>query len=150
MSTRGAARGRIIETERLYLRELKFEDAERLALVLSDPAAMRFYPAPFSRDKVEQWIGWNIDNYARYGFGLWAVALQTNDVLIGDCGITMQEIEGELVPEIGYHIIGEYCGKGYASEAAKACISFAFEKRGFDRVVSYMKEDNGPSRRVAE
>ena len=60
------------------------------------------------------------------GFGLWAVILKEGNEFIGDCGITMQEVEGQSLPEIGYHIIKEYCRRGYASEAANACIDFAF------------------------
>jgi RimJ/RimL family protein N-acetyltransferase len=78
------------------------------------------------------------------------VILKDENELIGDCGITLQDIEGELLPEIGYHVRSTYCRKGYASEAAKACIDFAFARTDFDAVYSYMKEDNIPSRRVAE
>jgi len=140
----------VLETSRLLLRELTLDDAEKLSLVLSDPISMRYYPEAFSTEKVRRWILWNVDNYRAHGFGLWAVILKEENELIGDCGITLQNIEGELVPEIGYHIRNTYCGKGYASEAAKACIDFAFGTAGYDAVYSYMKEDNISSRRVAE
>ena len=140
----------VIETARLLLRELTLDDRGKLALVLSDPVSMRYYPAPFSGEKVRQWILWNIENYRSRGFGLWAVILKDENELIGDCGITLQDIEGKLLPEIGYHIRREYRGKGFATEAARACIDFAFGKAGYRAVYSYMKEDNVPSRRVAE
>lgn len=140
----------VLETSRLFLRELTLGDAEKLSLVLSDPISMRYYPEAFSSGKVRQWILWNVDNYRSHGFGLWAVILKEENELIGDCGITLQNIEGNLLPEIGYHIRNGYCGKGFATEAAKACIDFAFGTAGFDAVYSYMKEDNIPSRRVAE
>lgn len=142
--------GFTLETERLRLRELERDDADKLSLVLSDPESMRYYPNPFTNERVRQWIDWNIDNYQRHGYGLWAVILKEGGELIGDCGITLQEIEGEYMPEIGYHIRKEYCGRGYATEAAKAALRYAF---GLDRVttvVSYMRHDNLPSRRVAE
>ena len=72
----------IIETERLKLRELTLDDTDKLALVLSDPQSMRFYPHPFSREEVEHWIKWNIDNYKKYGFGLWAVIEKESDEFI--------------------------------------------------------------------
>ncbi|HNY21327.1 MAG TPA: GNAT family N-acetyltransferase [Treponemataceae bacterium] len=140
----------VIETSRLLLRELTFGDADALALALSDPVSMRYYPAPFSAEKVRQWIQWNVDNYRAHGFGLWAVILKESGELIGDCGITLQDIEGKRLPEIGYHIRREYCGKGFATEAARACIDFAFDKTVYGAVYSYMKDDNLPSRRVAE
>ena len=58
----------ILETERLFLREMTPEDADALALVLSDPESMKFYPHPFSREEVENWIKWNQGNYEKYGF----------------------------------------------------------------------------------
>ncbi len=109
----------IIETERLKLRELTLDDTEKLALVLSDPQSMRFYPHPFSREEVENWIKWNIDNYQKYDFGL------------------------------GYHLRKEFRGKGYATEAARACSDYA-KSRGVKQIISYMKSDNLPSRHVAK
>jgi RimJ/RimL family protein N-acetyltransferase len=129
---------------------MNYDDVEKLSLVLSNPVSMKYYPHAFSKDEVKKWIAWNIDNYQKNGFGLWGVVLTENEEFIGDCGITMQEIEGAFIPEIGYHIRMEYCKKGYASEAAKACIEYAFNTLKFDRVCSYMKHDNIPSRKVAE
>lgn len=139
----------ILETERLFLREMTLEDVDTLALVLSDPESMRFYPHPFSHEEVEDWIKWNLDNYQKYGFGLWGVCLKESGEMIGDCGITMQQVEDDLFPEIGYHLRKEFRGKGYAIEAAKACGEFA-KARGMKKIISYMKSDNLPSRHVAE
>ena len=102
----------ILETERLFLREMTLEDADTLALVLSDPESMTFYPHPFSREEVENWIKWNRDNYEKYGFGLWAVCLKESGEMIGDCGITVQQVENDLFPEIGYHLRKEFRSKG--------------------------------------
>ncbi|KAB8138149.1 GNAT family N-acetyltransferase [Gracilibacillus oryzae] len=141
---------KIIETDRLYLRELVLEDALRLASVLSDPESMQYYPAPFTFWKVESWIKWNIENYEKYNHGLWAVILKEQDILIGDCGITMQEIDGEIVPEIGFHIIKDYWNKGYATEAAMACQNYAFDVLQYPVVYSYTTVKNVPSQKVAE
>ncbi len=141
---------KVMETERQYLRELFMEDAPELMKVLSDPESMQFYPHPFSKDEVEKWIQWNIENYRKYKHGLWAVILKDGDAFLGDCGITMQPIGGETVPEIGFHIIKEYCNKGYASEAALACKEYAFKILRYSEVFSYTTERNIPSQRVAE
>jgi RimJ/RimL family protein N-acetyltransferase len=140
----------VIQTERLLLRELRLADADALAKVLSDPESMKYYPHPFSREEVASWIDRNIQRYRDCGYGLWGVTLKSDGEFIGDCGITLQEIEGRLYPEIGYHLLREYRGKGYATEAARTCIDYAFGVLNFDRVYSYMKSDNLPSRRVAE
>ncbi|RCX17114.1 RimJ/RimL family protein N-acetyltransferase [Anaerobacterium chartisolvens] len=140
---------KIIETERLYLRELQIADTKELMKVLSDPESMQYYPAPFSKEKVEGWIQWNIENYKKYKHGLWGVILREGDVFIGDCGITMQNIDDEAVPEIGFHIIKEYCNKGFATEAALACKKYAFEVLNYPKIFSYCTVRNTPSQKVA-
>ena len=138
-----------IETQRLILRELTMNDLEALHAILSDPETMKHYPAPFTRDKTVRWIQWNLENYATYGFGLWAVVLKDENRFIGDCGITMQNIEGNMVPEIGYHIHKAFTGKGYATEAAQACRDHAFRVLKLPKVYSYMKYTNMASQKVA-
>ena len=66
----------VIETERLILREYTLEDFDALYEILSDKETMAHYPKPFDEEKVRSWIRWNIENYAKYGFGLWAVVLK--------------------------------------------------------------------------
>lgn len=111
---------------------------------------MKYYPKVFDEEKVEKWIQWNIENYSKYNHGLWAVILKEGEVFLGDCGITMQRIEDEVVPEIGFHIIKDYCNKGYATEAALACKKYAFEILNYSRVFSITSERNIPSQKVAE
>lgn len=141
---------KIIETERLYLRELQIDDKPELMKVLSNPQSMQFYPHPFSEEEVEKWIHWNIENYRTYKHGLWAVILKDGDVFLGDCGITMQNISDEIVPEIGFHIIDKYCSRGFATEAALACKEYAFQVLKYSKVFSYTTTQNLPSQKVAE
>ena len=94
----------IIETERLFLREMKESYFDALYAVLSDSDIMTHYPYTFDEARVRSWIGRNMERYQKDGFGLWAVVLKENGEMIGDCGITMQSIHGQLLPEIGYHI----------------------------------------------
>lgn len=131
-----------IETERLLLREFTYGDFAPLYEILSDPETMQHYPKPFDRERVKGWIAWNIQNYKEYGFGLWAVVLKASGELIGDCGLTMQNIDGEMLPEIGYHIHKEHWRQGFGSEAARAVRDWAFENTGFDCLYSYMKYSN--------
>jgi len=138
-----------LETERLILRELTMEDLDALHEILSDPETMRHYPAPFTRERSRQWIQWNLENYRAYGFGLWAVVLKATGHLIGDCGITMQPIDGRMEPEIGYHIHKDHNGNGYGTEAARACRDYAFKQLALPAVYSYMKWTNLASQRVA-
>ena len=131
-----------LQTKRLLLRELTAEDFEALHEILSDPETMQHYPKPFDQERTRGWINWNRQNYAQYGFGLWAVALKQTGELIGDCGISLQNIDGELLPEIGYHIHKNHWRKGYGSEAARAARDWFFENTQYDCVYSYMKYTN--------
>ena len=83
----------ILETPRLVLREFSAGDADSLALVLCDPETMRFYPKPFKRVGVEEWIARNQRRYAEDGHGLWALMLKPSDEVIGDCGLTVQHVD---------------------------------------------------------
>jgi len=102
----------ILETPRLLLREFLPEDADALALVLSDAETMRYYPEPYDRAGVEQWIARSRERYKRDGVGLWASVLKSTSEMIGDCGIAVQEVEGEQFYEIGYHLRRDCWGQG--------------------------------------
>lgn len=139
-----------IQTKRLVLRELDEGDAGALGAVLCDAETMAHYPAPFDAEGVLRWIRRNRENYRVFGFGLWAAVLRESGELIGDCGVTMQTINGGVKPEIGYHIRRDLWRRGLATEAAAACRDFVFERTPFNAVYSYMRSENLPSRRVAE
>lgn len=132
----------MIETERLLLRKYTMSDFDALYEIMSDPETMQHYPALFDKERTEKWILWNLDNYEKYGFGLWAVVLKETNEFIGDCGITLQNIDGQMLPEIGYHINKKYWGRGYAKEAAGAVRDWVFQNTNYDAVYSYMKYTN--------
>ena len=140
----------ILETSRLILREFSEEDVDALALVLSDPETMRFYPAPFDRAGVEDWIARNRRRYTEHGHGLWAMILKSSGELVGDCGLTVQSVDGRDEVEIGYHVRRDLWGQGLATEAACACREFGFDRLKVDRLISLIRPENLPSRRVAE
>ena len=139
----------IIETERLFLREMKENDFDALYEVLADADIMQHYPYTFDENRVRNWIQRNIERYRIFGFGLWAVCLKETGEMIGDCGLTMQLIDGEIKPEIGYHIRSDKQRKGYAKEAAIAVRDWAFNNTPFNVVYSYMKYTNEASIKTA-
>lgn len=134
-----------IETERLILREMTKDDYEALFAVLGDPEVSKYYPYTFDEQKVNQWIERNMKRYQIFGFGLWAVTLKESGEMIGDCGLSMQLIGGEIKPEIGYHIRTDCQRKGYAREAAIAVRDWTFTNTPFQIIYSYMKYNNAPS-----
>ena len=140
----------ILQTPRLLLRELTPRDADAVAQVLSDPETMRYYPAPYDRAGVEQWIERNRQRYQNDGVGLWAMELKQTEEVIGDCGILLQQVEGERFYEIGYHLRRDQWHQGLATEAAIACRDWAFAHLKTNRLISLIRPENLPSRRVAE
>jgi len=139
----------LMETERLIIREMTENDFEALYRVLADSDIMQYYPYTFDEDKVRGWISRNIERYSIFGFGLWAVCLKETGEMIGDCGLTMQLINGQIRPEIGYHIRRDHQRKGYATEAAKAVRDWTFKNTPFRVIYSYMKYTNEPSAKTA-
>ena len=142
--------GLILETPRLLLRKFTLQDVDALSVLLGDAMVMEFYPAPLDRKGVEAWIGRNLARYERDGHGLWAMVLKDNGELIGDCGCILQEVEGRNEVEVGYQVRHDLWGNGYATEAARACMIYAFEQLGANRVISMIRPRNLRSRRVAE
>ena len=140
----------VARTDRLTLRELVRDDVDALFELLGDPVAMEHYPAPKTHAETADWIDWARDSYDRNGFGLWAVERTADGTFLGDCGPMLQPVEGEIVPEIGYHIVRREWGNGYATEAATACRDLVLGGLGFHRVVSIVAPENLASRRVAE
>ena len=132
----------ILETERLIIREYTPDDFDTLYEILSDAETMKYYPKPYDENGVNRWINWCIDSYRQHGFGLWALELKETGAFIGDCGISMQNIDGEILPEIGYHVHKNYWRQGYAKEACAAVKEWFFENTEFDNVYSYMNQEN--------
>lgn len=139
----------ILETQRLILREMTEQDFEALSLVLGDPENMCYYSMTFDEALIWRWIRGNIERYRTFGFGLWAVCLKETGEMIGDCGLSMQIINGTIKPEIGYHIRRDQHQKGYAKEASIAIRDWAFRNTPFRKIYSYMTSDNLPSAKTA-
>jgi len=141
---------KVIETKRLYLRVMTEEDREALASIISDPETMKYYPKPYDEAGVDKWLKWCMGCCKDLGYGLWAVCLKDTDEMIGDCGITRQNINGEILPEVGYHIHKRYWLKGYAKEAAKAVVDWGFTHTDYPALYSYCNAANKASYKTAE
>ena len=150
MRDEGTGTSILLETERLFLREMDMNDYDALYRVLADTEIMRHYPYTFDEARVRAWIERNIDRYHVNRFGLWAVCLKETGEMIGDCGLTLQMINGNMLPEIGYHIRRDFQRRGYAKEAAKAVRDWVFRNTDYPALYSYCKYTNEPSIRTAE
>ena len=139
----------ILETKRLYLREMNPSDFNYLCRILQDEKAMYAYEGAFSDQEVQEWLDRQIYRYQKWNFGLWAAILKETDKMIGQCGLTMQQWKDQEVLEIGYLFERSHWHQGYATEAAKACKQYAFEKLNASEVCSIIRDSNTASQNVA-
>jgi [ribosomal protein S5]-alanine N-acetyltransferase len=139
-----------LETERLFLRPLREEDLENEFSVVGNSDTMSFYPRPYTKQEVLDIIAKNIRTFEESGYGLFALLHKHSSEYIGDCGITVQIIDGEEEFEVGYRVRREYWGQGFAPEAARAVVDYGFKKLRLSKLCSYMAKDHHQSRRTAE
>ena len=139
----------ILETERLSLRELTQGDYPALCRILQDERVMYAYEGAFSDAEVQEWLDRQLARYKKWGFGLWAAVLKETGEVIGQCGLTMQLWKEREVLEIGYLFRRDCWHRGYATEAARACKAYAFEKLEAEEVCSIIRDINEASKRVA-
>ena len=140
----------VIETSRMTLRQMSMGDVDHLLGIFADPGAMRYYPGTKDAAEARSWIRWTLDSYQAHGFGLWIASLKSTHEFAGQCGLTVQEVEGRQEVEIGYLFLRALWGQGLATEAARACRDYGFAQLGFTRLVSLIDVRNAASRRVAE
>src|SRR5579862_5083911 len=99
----------MIETARLLLRPMRAKDAGAMQQIFGDPQVMALFDTePFDRHQTETWVQRNLAHQERYGYGLCAVILKTNGLLVGDCGLTCMKIEGATEIELGYDLRSDY------------------------------------------
>jgi [ribosomal protein S5]-alanine N-acetyltransferase len=141
---------KVLQTERMVLRQMEMADVDDLMGIFSDPVAMRYYPNTKSRQEAEEWVRRVQVSYRDLGFGLWVAVLEDSGEFAGQCGLTVQEVEGKEEVEIGYLFLRKFWGRGLATEAARAARDHGFNTLGCERLVSLIDPGNLASRRVAE
>ena len=135
-------------TSRLRFREMTDDDLDEMTAVLGAPDPARPRRRRRTRADAERWIAWNRRNYVEHGHGLWVVETHAGD-FVGDCGLTIQDVEGEPYVEVGYHVHLALRGQGLATEAAAAVRDTARDA-GVPHLVAIIRPDNLPSQRVAQ
>ena len=140
--------GPTLETDRLILRPPEFGDLEAWAAFMSDPEAMRFLGGPQPRAGAWRSLALMAGSWAVCGFGNFSVIEKASGRWIGRCGPWFPV--GWPGPEIGWAFDRSAWGKGYATEAARRCLAFAFEELGWDRVVHPIDPGNTASIALAQ
>jgi RimJ/RimL family protein N-acetyltransferase len=147
----GARGKRILETERLTLREFTQDDGELMLEILNDPGFIRFVAdrnvrttreaADYLRDKI-------LPSYSERGFGFYVVELKENGTPIGMCGLIKRDALEHV--DVGFSIFERFWGKGYATEAARAVMEFGLTTLRLPKIVGITKADNVRSAAVLE
>ena len=141
---------KILETERLLLRNQQPEDADVIAKMFADEEVMRFIgngkvlPRSVAEQSINRW-----NEYERkHGFTSWAVVRLDDNALIGKCGFNYLPDNSDI--ELSYMLDEPYWGSGYATEIAKATLEYGLNKLKLKRVVALVYPQNSPSIRVIE
>lgn len=140
---------KILETPRLYLREMTPEDAEAAYILNLDPEVLQYTgDDPFESIEEAKTFLENYASYRTYGFGRWGIILKETDEYLGWCGLKYTPELDEF--DIGYRLMKKFWGKGYATEAAKACLELGFEQFNMKTIVGRAMPANLASVRVLE
>lgn len=135
-------------TERVYLREMTPDDAEYAFLLNSDPEVVRYTgDGPFPSVEAAREFLAAYPDYRVNGFGRWAVVRRSDNAWLGWCGLK-RHASGEV--DLGYRLLREHWGQGYATEAGRVCIELGFGRFGLDVIIGQVARDNVASLRVLE
>lgn len=140
----------MIRTERLVLREWRDADRDDWAAMNADPEVMEFFPSTLDRDQADAAFDRISTALATRGWGLWAVEHEGR--FLGFTGLSPVGFDAHFTPatEIGWRLRRDSWGRGFASEAARAATSFAFDELELDELVSFTSTANTRSRAVME
>ncbi len=140
-----------IETGRLLLRPFHGDDADAYAEMCGDPIVMRYLSetgAVLSREDAWRQMAMFAGHWVLRGFGMWALEERVSHQFVGRAGLHFPE--GWPDRELGWALRREWWGRGFATEAARAAATYAFETLGWSHVISLIHPDNERSIRVAQ
>jgi len=152
--SRGAsAQMKAIQTERLLLRPWRNADIDAFAEMNADTRVMEHFPSTSSRKQSKNLMAQIRKHFYQHGYGFWAVEVEGGDPFIGFVGLRrLVSFDAHFTPavEIGWRLAHASWRQGYASEAARASLRFAFLELGLDEVVSFTHTSHHRSRAVME
>ena len=143
---------RDLRTDRLLLRRWVPADSAPFATMNADPRVMQYLPGALSHEESDRFIGRIEAHFDRHDFGLWAVEIPGQVPFAGFIGLSIPAFDAHFTPcvEIGWRLAAAQWGRGYATEGARAVLSFGFETLRLGEIVSFTVADNLRSRRVME
>lgn len=140
---------KVLETDRLVIRHMTIEDAEFMLRLLNEPSWVQFVGdrGVKTLDDARNYIlKGPVAMVARLGFGFYVIERKGNDSAVGICGLAKREYLDDV--DVGYALLPEHCGHGYASEAAAVVLHYAKQTLGLKRVVATTRAHNHPSAKL--
>ncbi|WP_298223876.1 GNAT family N-acetyltransferase [Flavobacterium sp.] len=140
---------RILETDRLFLREFNLEDSKHFYALNLNPNVIR-YTGDTAFKNIEEAENF-LKQYKEYqtnGYGRWAVVDKFNDEFLGWCGLKYAAAINET--DIGFRFFEQYWNKGLATESARACLKYGFETLNLKTIVGRAMAENTASIKVLE
>ncbi len=138
------------ETERLIIKELTYEDFDNLSEMLKDIEVMYAWEHSFSDDEIKKWIDNNIKSYREDKTGYFTIIEKKSGKFVGQAGLHYSMIPDKKILEIGYIIMKKFWNMGYAYEAGKVFIDYAFDKMGEKEIYALIRPENYRSSGLAE
>ena len=145
--------GRPVEsfpTDRLIARRFHLDDFETLRQMHHDPRVMATLGGVRSDQETRKFLQDNLDHWDRHGYGLWMFRDQAEDTFVGRGGLKHIEVGGHHEIELGYSVLAEYWGSGFATEMARSIVRIGFERLVLDSIVCFTLTTNPASERVME
>jgi RimJ/RimL family protein N-acetyltransferase len=141
-----------LETPRLILREFEIDDLDEFASSYADPEVMRFLGdgRVRSREETQAKITAAIFRWQQYRLPLWAVVSRDDGRWMGRCGFQPKDDSAPEIVELAYSFARWTWGCGYATEAARAAINYAFDELGWERIIARSRPGNLASLRVMQ
>ncbi|MFG1701657.1 GNAT family N-acetyltransferase [Nonomuraea sp. M3C6] len=139
-----------METERLIMRRWRDEDREPFAAMNADPEVMEHFPALLTREQSDAMVDTIEQQFDRLGYSWWALEVRESGQFIGFTGLALQTFDLPFLPavEVGWRLARPAWGHGYAIEAAREAVRYAFEEAGLDDIISMTAMRNTRSQAV--
>jgi RimJ/RimL family protein N-acetyltransferase len=139
-----------LQTARLTLRQFTLADVDALHQILQTPDILRYFPtqATPSYERTARIVARQLEQWQSVGYGWWALATRGDERLIGWCGLQFLPDTNET--EVGYLLAPLFWGKGLATEAARAALTYGFDRFAFPELIGITHPDNIASQRVLQ
>ncbi len=139
------------ESDRVFFRQIAISDFNAWLPFFKNPASFQHWKMKreLPEEECKKWFARQEERYLRDEGGMNTLIEKNTDKLIGYAGLLVQMVDDQSELEIGYSLLPEFWHKGYATEAARKCLDFAFENNFAESLISIISLSNTPSAKIA-